>query len=397
MARSYSENPARQSAEFKTPDRCNARELPFELAAGLFGKGALLTKDFAGYALIVTVEQNLHVRLPELGESVEADGNLIERVLLDEDVCGYGTDRVTRLSGWDATAENICAALDELSRAVNPDNPVFFFFSGHGAATSCDGSDGASLFPLDADIDQCKNVLTSSVLAQAWGSIPSKRKLAVVDACYSGGLRMTKSSMEPQKRLSNVHLNALSEGEGSVLISSSRSVEPSLILGQDATSLFTKHLANGLLGHGGHDGDGYVRVFDLFNYVKTNVRGEAPEQNPVYAAYHQDQNFAVAYCMDAARLRVRARLAEMRVYENGLQKVAGVFCCLYPLGPTDQAIWERAGGDLSRLELIGQGRTDWFRAIRFIERGGGPLTIDALVQEALSDYPHNRDLGDLYS
>ena len=351
-----------------------------------------MTKRFRGYALIVTVEQNTHDRLPDLGENVSADGDLIERVLLDEEVCGYGSDRVMRLRGTSATAENIRAALDALRRTVDPEDPVFFYFSGHGDASSCDGSDGASLFPWNADIVRCENVLTSGVLAQAWGGIPSKRKLAVVDACYSGGLRMTKSTVASEKRLSRPQLNALSDGEGSVLISSSRSVEPSLILGQDSTSLFTKHLANGLLGHGGHDGDGFVRVFDLFNYVAIEVRHEAPEQSPVYAAYHQNQNFAVACCVDAARRKTRTPLTEMAADGGRLQAITTVFCSLYPLGPTDQAIWERAGGDLSRLKLSGQGRTDWFSAIQLMDRGGGSLTIEVLRREALSDYPRNRDL-----
>ena len=351
-----------------------------------------MTKCFRGYALIVTVEQNTYDRLPDLGESVSADGNLIERVLLDEEVCGYGSDRVMRLRGTSATAENIRAALDALRRTVDPEDPVFFYFSGHGDASSCDGSDGASLFPWNADIVRCENVLTSGVLAQAWGGIPSKRKLAVVDACYSGGLRMTKSTVALEKRLSRPQLNALSDGEGSVLISSSRSVEPSLILGRDSTSLFTKHLANGLLGHGGHDGDGFVRVFDLFNYVAIEVRHEAPEQSPVYAAYHQNQNFAVACCVDAARRKTRMPLTEMAADGGRLQAITEVFCSLYPLGPTDQAIWERAGGDLSRLKLSGQGRADWFSASQLMDRGGGSLTIEVLCREALSDYPRNRDL-----
>ena len=351
-----------------------------------------MTKRFRGYALIVTVEQNTHDRLPDLGESVSADGDLIERVLLDEEVCGYGSDRVMRLRGTSATAENIRAALDALRRTVDPEDPVFFYFSGHGDASSCDGSDGASLFPWNADIVRCENVLTSGVLAQAWGVIPSKRKLAVVDACYSGGLRMTKSTVASEKRLSRPQLNALSDGEGSVLISSSRSVEPSLILGRDSTSLFTKHLANGLLGHGGHDGDGFVRVFDLFNYVAIEVRHEVPEQSPVYAAYHQNQNFAVACCVDAARRKTRTPLTEMAADGGRLQAITAVFCSLYPLGPTDQAIWERAGGDLSRLKLSGRGRTDWFSAIQLMNRGGGSLTIEVLCREALSDYPRNRDL-----
>ena len=351
-----------------------------------------MRERFRGYALIVTVEQNTHDRLPDLGECVTSDGDLIASVLLDEDVCGYGSDRVMRLGGTSATAENICATLGELHRIVEPEDPVFFYFSGHGDASSCDGSDGASLFPCDADIDRCENVLTSSMLRQAWGGIPSKRKLAVVDACYSGGLKITKSTVASKKHLSRPRLNALSDGEGSVLISSSRSIETSLILQQDSTSLFTKHLANGMLGHGGHDGDGFVRVFDLFNYVAIEVRRQTPEQSPVYAAYHQNQNFAVACCFNEGRRKMRTPLIEMAAGSGRLQTITTVFCSLYPLGPTDQSIWERAGGDLSRLTLSGQGRTDWFRAIQLMDRGGGSVTIEVLCQEALLDYPRNRDL-----
>lgn len=351
-----------------------------------------MKKRFRGYALIVTVEQNTHDRLPDLGESVTADGDLIERVLLDEDICGYGSDRVTRLGGTSATAENICTELSTLRRTVEPEDPVFFYFSGHGAANSCDGSEGASLFPWNADIDRCENVLTSGLLVQAWGDIPSKRKLAVVDACYSGGLRMTKSTAAKEKHFSRLRLDALSEGEGSVLISSSRSVEPSLILQQDSTSLFTKHLAAGMQGYGGHDGDGFVRVFDLFNYVATEVRREAPEQSPVYAAYHQDQNFPVACCVDSGHRKMWTPLTEMANDSDRLKVITAVFCSLYPLGPTDQSIWERAGGDLSQLKLSGQGQTDWFRAIQFIDHGGGSLTIEMLCREAFLDYPRNRDL-----
>ena len=111
-----------------------------------------------------------------------------------------------------------------------------------------------------------------------------------------------------------------------------------------------------MLGHGGHDGDGFVRVFDLFNYVAIEVRREAPEQSPVYAAYHQNQNFAVACCMDEGRRKMRIPLPEMATDCGQLQRITAVFCSLYPLGPTDQSIWERAGGELSRLTLRGQGR-----------------------------------------
>ena len=350
-----------------------------------------MTEQFRGYALVVTVEQNMDHSLPDLGNNVHADGDLIERVLLDQDVCGYVSERVIRLAGMDATAKNIYAVLDSLRRTVKASDPIFFYFSGHGDANSCDGSTGASLFPWDAEVGRCINVLTSRMFGRAWHAIPSKRKFAVVDACYSGGLRMTKSGDAAAKHLSRPQLRSLSDGEGSVLISSSRASETSLILGRDSNSLFTKHLANGLLGQGGHDRDGFVRVFDLFNYVAINVRHEAPDQSPVYAAYHQDKNFAVAYCLNPSHRKAEKSVIESVIDNNAQQTITTLFSLLYPLGPTDQAIWERAGGDLSRLRLSGQGRTDWYRAIQLIDRGGS-VTFDMICREALLDFPKNRDL-----
>ncbi len=350
-----------------------------------------MTEKFRGFALVVTVEKNVDNALPNLGDSVRADGDLIERILLDEDVCGYGRDRVIRLAGTDCTANNICAALDSLRRTVSALDPVFFYFSGHGDANSCDGSAGASLFPWDADVGRCMNILTSATLGQAWHTIPSRRKFAAVDACYSGGLRMAKHRDAEAKLLSKPQLRALSDGEGSVLISSSRASETSFILGRDSNSLFTKHLANGLVGHGGHDHDGFVRVFDLFNYVAVEVRHEAPDQSPVYAAYHQDQNFAVAFCGNPAHRKTRKSIIESAIHDNAPKAITTLFSLLYPLGPTDQSIWERAGGDLSRLILSGQGRVDWYRAIQNINRGGF-VTVEMICREALLDFPRNRDL-----
>ena len=61
---------------------------------------------------------------------------------------------------------------------------------------------------------------------------------------------------------------------------------------------------------------------------------------------------------------------------------------LYPLGPTDQDIWQRVGGDLSLLKLNGTGKSNWFSALRALRRGGGGRTIDrrSLIATALDDY-----------
>ena len=60
---------------------------------------------------------------------------------------------------------------------------------------------------------------------------------------------------------------------------------------------------------------------------------------------------------------------------------------LYEMGPTDKNIWQRAGGDLSRIVLSGDGRTNWDMAIRAIEKGGGGTTLQQLVLVMREDYP----------
>lgn len=348
--------------------------------------------QFRGYAVVVTVDEYSDSQIPNLGRRVIADGNVVEQVLLNERVCGYSSDRVLRLSGTNATAEKVLDTFDTLRSTLKPEDPLIFYFSGHGHESSCDGSDGASLLPCDANIDLCKNVLTSKILARIWASVPSIRKLAIVDACYSGGIRMTKSKYPTHDVLSKPELSSLSQGEGSVVISSSRAMEQSFIRSLDSTSLFTKHLVHGLLGYGGHDKDGFVRVFDLFNYVAMKVQSEAPQQRPVYAAHHQDQNFPIAYCSDKMCLKEISPIVKRELERNQIQALTELFSQLYPLGPTDLAIWERCGGDLSRLLLNDTGQTRWFRAIRTIVQGGTSITLEMLCQEALQDYPRNQEL-----
>jgi nucleoside phosphorylase len=64
---------------------------------------------------------------------------------------------------------------------------------------------------------------------------------------------------------------------------------------------------------------------------------------------------------------------------------------LYPRGPDDGRVWEDAGGDLSYLDLSGNGRTKWSRAIHLLEIGGGgsvsPVTLlDRMLQEFRNNY-----------
>ncbi|MDE0268651.1 MAG: effector-associated domain EAD1-containing protein [Acidimicrobiaceae bacterium] len=70
---------------------------------------------------------------------------------------------------------------------------------------------------------------------------------------------------------------------------------------------------------------------------------------------------------------------------------------LYPQGPTDRSIWERAGGDPSRLQVTGDGHSIWWSALQDLNRGGGGanITLSRLIEAMLDDYPDNPDLSNL--
>jgi hypothetical protein len=66
---------------------------------------------------------------------------------------------------------------------------------------------------------------------------------------------------------------------------------------------------------------------------------------------------------------------------------------LYPDGPTDGALWERAGGDNADLAKASTGRLRWGTALQAIISGQrGAPSLGTLVDTMRSDYPHNADL-----
>ncbi|WP_052066637.1 phosphorylase family protein [Rhodococcoides fascians] len=67
---------------------------------------------------------------------------------------------------------------------------------------------------------------------------------------------------------------------------------------------------------------------------------------------------------------------------------------LYPDGPQQAALWERAGGDRSLLQLDGSGATRWWSAIQTVKNGGGgfAINIQTIIRAMQEDYPGNARL-----
>ena len=69
---------------------------------------------------------------------------------------------------------------------------------------------------------------------------------------------------------------------------------------------------------------------------------------------------------------------------------------LYPDGPDDDGLWERAGGDDADLSTGRNGRTRWRNALRKMRNGKEP-TPSALLAKMMEDFPHNERIPHLAS
>ena len=348
------------------------------------------------YALIIAIAEYEGVNaLPSI---VTKDACDVASLLTAENYCGYEESKVKILLNSEATLSNIRNEIIKIAQKATFDDSVFIYFSGHGYNKSDATNPDCSLVPVDFDKPD-GGMLSATELSDLLSNINSERLLFIIDACHSAGVATIKNfTANGTLGFSDKSLEKLSQGRGKVLIASSRDSETSIILPGDKNSLFTKHFLSALKGEAGSSDEDVVRVFDIFSYLEKTVSVEAAiinhPQHPVFKS-NLENNFPVALRCGGVEKQITS--VEMAVNTNRDLKLEEILAELYPMGPTDQDIWQRAGGDISRLKLIGTGRSQWFSAIKILQQGGGGVNIDrnSLCNEVKLDFPNHSKLQNL--
>ena len=111
-----------------------------------------------------------------------------------------------------------------------------------------------------------------------------------------------------------------------------------------------------------------------------------------YENGRRDLKPALRACYDMLDFWVRWRLWLTPISETekwtAFEELAAE---LYPRGPDDGGLWERAGGKDADLSSGGDGRTRWRNATRNMRNGKGP-TPSELLAMMLEDFPNNERL-----
>jgi hypothetical protein len=275
------------------------------------------------------------------------------------------------------------------------EDTIVIFFSGHGARLTTAVGETSALLPVDCQSNNLPGTaLPEFELTAALAEIKAQRLLVLIDACHAGGVAALKehgAEVHIRTGFSEKSLQQLAQGTGRVVIASSRAQEYSLVLHGARNSVFTQYLLEALEGKARTTGDGLIRVFDVFNHVAENVHTSLPgRQHPIFKASDLEDNFPLA--LDRGGLK--AAPPTPPIEPDRWREIEKIMADLYPAGPTDQEVWTRAGGDLSRLRLQGTGRANWFAALRNLKLGGGgqQISLRTLLETATDDFPHHPEL-----
>lgn len=353
----------------------------------------------AGHAIVIGIAH--YWNGSPLPDAIRNDARDVTQILISSAYCGYNPRNVHLLIDEDATLAKIRTVLGSVAKASGPDDSVVVFFSGHGARLESSAHRESALLPVDFDSRRpTATSLSETEFSSALRRIVARRLLVLIDACHSGGAGSFKGIGQGEFvpfGYSERSLDRLAHGTGRVLIASSRANETSLVMNGAPNSVFTSKLLEALRGEGQTSGDGVIRVFEIFNHVSQMVKLAVPgRQHPIFKASDLEDNFPVA--LDRGGIKSGSVAATSGIVTNIWKQLEELMPSLYPLGPMDQEVWARAGGDPSRLNLHETGRAAWFRALSTLRRGGGGRDIgrERLIDTALDDYPHHPVLTALH-
>jgi uncharacterized caspase-like protein len=250
-----------------------------------------------GYALLIGVGESAYSKL-SLPVTVK-DTQSLYAALIAPDLCAYpDTEEHIRVLNDDkATRSAILDGLNWLKTKMEGDSEAtaLVYYSGHGWLEKSNNH----YYLLQHDIDPfdiAGSALSSEDFTKALRQIQSERLLVVLDCCHAAGMATSKdgetvappklpngfSEVSPSE--SKGLIDALKQGQGRVVLTSSRGEQKSWIKDQ-SNSIYTYHFLEALQGADNKPGDTEVRVSNLMHYLGKAVPESAKklhsaEQNP---------------------------------------------------------------------------------------------------------------------
>jgi hypothetical protein len=201
-------------------------------------------------------------------------------------VLGVPEENIITLIDKDATKSRIEGFIKQyLPDNVSNETTLYVYFAGHGAPDMSKGE--PYLVPYDGDtrfLEQTGYNLKD--FYQDLNKMKVQKVLIFLDSCFGGVAARASDMLVKGARPALVHVqNATIASEKIVSMSATNESQTSISYDEEKHGLFTYYLLRGLQGMADTDGDHYVSLKELYEYVKVNVSRAArrlgKEQTPV--------------------------------------------------------------------------------------------------------------------
>ena len=231
-------------------------------------------------ALIVANDQYEQEQLRDL-LAPAADAEALDRVLSDAQI-GDFTVQVIR----NQPSHDIAARIEDLFADSRPDDLLLLHYSGHGIK-----SESGELFLAASNTRPTRlraTAVSADFVLQCMRDSRSRSIVLLLDCCYAGAFPQgARPRAAGDINVLDSFSREKSGGRGRAVITASSAMEYAFedgLLADDQPgqpSVFTSALVEGLsTGEADQDGDGWVSLAELYNYVFDKVRDLNPHQTP---------------------------------------------------------------------------------------------------------------------
>ena len=241
---------------------------PFAVAApeGTAPRGGVHEK----WALVVGISKFEDSNVPRLNYPSK-DAQDLAAVLKDPNVGRFKSDHVHILVDQTATTHNIKTELNWLARSAEPDDLVVIFVSTHGSPRELDSRDVNYIVTRDTKIKPQDELFATALgmveLTQVVRSrILARRTAILLDTCHSGAAASGKNRDVQESSVPSSTLDAIRQGAGRAIITSSQVGESSWEDDEDQNGYFTHFLVEALRKNKGLD-----PIQKVFDYVHDRV------------------------------------------------------------------------------------------------------------------------------
>jgi WD40 repeat protein len=176
----------------------------------------------------------------------------------------------------ETTRENILKAT-EAFRSLDPEDLFVFYVASHGLI------DDGKYFLITSNVGSTstrkleENAIDQEAIKSLIANVPTSKKLIIIDTCNSQALgESLQVALLTRGLTEDTAIKVLSRAVGVTILSATKSTQEALE-GYKDHGLFTYVIVEGLKGKADYDRDGFIKTFELADYVDNEVPALAEE------------------------------------------------------------------------------------------------------------------------